>query len=183
MYYGAKIYYQVLTGQVLQVVPPTAGEFVVPNTKEEDFKLYATLKGRIPGTVGVLQLDYPYGKYAEEFSSMVPAKVDIYTGNILFTRQPDEPSSPVITPVSDRLDQAEFALMDTLMETVRVGLLQHLAGFRADGVDNALVDLVLQHTTLQLAFDELKSEVDMYRDITAALLMEVTILKGGGEVG
>lgn len=183
MYYGAKVYYQALTGQVLQVVPPMAGELVVPNTKEEDFKLYDTLKGRIPGTVGVLQLDYPYGKYAEEFSSMIPAKVDVYTGAILFTRQPDEPSAPVVMPLTDRVDQSEFALMDTMMETVRTGIRQQLAGLRADSVDDALTDLILQHTLLQSSFDELKTEVDMYRNVTAALLMEVTILKGGGEVG
>jgi hypothetical protein len=183
MFYGAKIYYQALTGQVLQVVPPQAGELVIPNTKEEDFKLYDTLRGRIPGTVGVLQLDYPYGKYAEEFSSMVPAQVNIYTGAILFTTQPDEPSAPVITPVSDRLDQAEFALASTYMETVGLEMKQYSYEGRADSVDDALADLTMQHVMLQAAFNELQEDIQMYKNVTAALLTEVTLLKGGGEVG
>lgn len=80
MQIGRKIYYELLTGDVVLIIPEKFDGIVT--TKEQDFAMYEPLSIRNPETVGVIQLNY--GQYSSDFQTANAVRVDIETGDILF---------------------------------------------------------------------------------------------------
>ncbi|ETT30653.1 hypothetical protein C161_27153 [Paenibacillus sp. FSL R5-192] len=67
-YVGAKVYYDVLNGAVLQYIPQQlGGDGMTILTREDDFRAYKTLLDRVPESVGLLQFDY--GDYESDFDA------------------------------------------------------------------------------------------------------------------
>jgi hypothetical protein len=73
MQIGRKIYYENSTGNVLVDTGERDGS-VIPTTQEDDFTFYSALSGRVPSTIGCLQLNF--GDYAANFAQY-PYHVDI----------------------------------------------------------------------------------------------------------
>lgn len=94
---GAKIYYDVSTGGIIQTIPQNSGEFFIETTREQDFAIYVALAERVPDTVGMLQLEY--GQYAQDFAECSGYRVDISgeTPTLMFS-YPD-PAEPAPEPV------------------------------------------------------------------------------------
>ncbi|CAM3743502.1 hypothetical protein COLU111180_06200 [Cohnella lubricantis] len=65
MQVGMKIYYDLLTGEVIQPIGQRQG-YVVETTREQDFATYAALAERVPEAVGMVQLEY--GQYEQDFA-------------------------------------------------------------------------------------------------------------------
>lgn len=77
---GRKLYYEMATGNVLVDTGERSGD-VIETTTEQDFTSYTALQGRVPETVGVVQLEY--GQFAEEISRY-SIRIDPATGEILW---------------------------------------------------------------------------------------------------
>jgi hypothetical protein len=98
MLIGKKIYYELLTGDVILITPEKVGG--INTTKEQDFAMYDVLAVRNPEQVGVIQLEY--GQYRRDFELCGNnVRVDLETGELLF-------SYPVFEqPLSVKLEQLE----------------------------------------------------------------------------
>jgi hypothetical protein len=107
---GRKIYYEILTGNVIQDTGERSGTLVVETTLEQDFDFYQSLSERVLETVGCLQLDY--GEYAEDFVECNGYRVDVSaeTPSLLFSYpDPNEPEAPSVyrKPLSEEIEEVK----------------------------------------------------------------------------
>lgn len=86
---GRKVYYETITGDVVLITPEKHNVNSTNTTKEQDFEIYDVLQVRNPEQVGVIQLDY--GQYKGDFEKANSVKVDLETGELLFTFPNFEP--------------------------------------------------------------------------------------------
>ncbi|GAA0389528.1 hypothetical protein [Paenibacillus motobuensis] len=101
-----KIYYDRVTGNVLVNTGEHFG-YVRETTQEEDFATYRALAGRVPETIGCLQLDY--GQYAQDFAECNGYRVNPETLKLEFSYSDPgktEPTEPVYRkPLSVKVDE------------------------------------------------------------------------------
>lgn len=116
MQIGIKLYYELITGNVIINTGERSGG-VVETTLEQDFAAYTALSERNPETVGCLQLEY--GQYAEDFAQCNGYRVDPVTKQVLFSYpDPTEPEQPVYRPpLTEQVEQLESQNL-MLMEAV-----------------------------------------------------------------
>ena len=117
MQIGRRIYYELSTGNVLVDTGERSGA-VVETTQEQDFASYAALAERVPETVGLLELEY--GELAEDFAQASGYRVDLETGELVFSyREPGEPEAPPVyrPPLSQQVEELRADNL-TLMEVV-----------------------------------------------------------------
>ena len=125
---GRKIYYELATGDVILMVPEKHGENATNTTKEQDFVMYDVLAARNPESVETIQLEY--GQYRGDFELANSVKVDLETGDLLFSYPVFEP--PLTAEVQNlraenttlkaenaqlkqRLDESEQAILELSM--------------------------------------------------------------------
>lgn len=105
---GRKVYYDKATGNVLLITSEMVGD-VKETTTEQDFEIYEALKGRVPDTVGVIQLQY--GELADSFARMTSVRVE--NGELIFTYQdPTQPTGE--TTPSPSLESRISAVEDAI---------------------------------------------------------------------
>lgn len=80
MQIGRKIYYDLLTGESILIIPEKFNG--IKTTKEQDFAMYEILSIRNPDSVGLIELEY--GQYSSDFQTANSVRVDLETGNLLF---------------------------------------------------------------------------------------------------
>lgn len=120
-YVGRKIYFDKLTGNIIQDTGEKLGN-VRETTQEEDFQVYQTLAERVPETVGVIQLTY--GQYAQDFQACNGYRVNPDTMQIEFSYPdpnipPEEPVyRPPLTIEVEELKQEKLNLQLALAETI-----------------------------------------------------------------
>jgi hypothetical protein len=79
---GAKIYYDLESGEVLVNTGERSGD-VIETTREQDFRIYMELANINPKLVGMIQLNYgAYSKEQKELNQI--KKVDLETLEPLF---------------------------------------------------------------------------------------------------
>lgn len=90
---GAKIYFDKITGDVIENTGDRTGG-VVETTREQDFEAYTSLSKRVPETVGMIQLEY--GAYEKDYDAGGRiTRVDLETLKPLFTYpDPTDPETP-----------------------------------------------------------------------------------------
>ncbi|MFD2330389.1 hypothetical protein ACFSR7_14160 [Cohnella sp. GCM10020058] len=74
MQIGRKLYYDLVTGNVIVDTGERSGD-VIETTTEQDFAAYAMLAGRVPDTIGVMQLEH--GQYEQDFADLLLYQVDV----------------------------------------------------------------------------------------------------------
>lgn len=184
---GAKIYYEALTGQVIQVIPPRSGN-VVSQTKEQDFQNYESLRGRVPATVSHITLSWPYGKYQEDFAAGDPVKVDIWTQHVYFRPKVTDPTIPAPEPelaLADRVGNAESALGASVVSSALNAMLIYELSTGADASGLALADMQARYAETALKLAETEGIVETLKETMTALIAEIAELKsqsGSGEV-
>ena len=90
---GTKIYYCLLTGNVIKIIGDMQG-YVKETTFDEDIEIYTELKERDINTIGLLQFEYgEYPKISQNASGVI---VDLETKELIFSYEelPQEPSEP-----------------------------------------------------------------------------------------
>ncbi|MDT9720491.1 hypothetical protein QVE09_16350 [Paenibacillus sp. ClWae2A] len=90
---GRKVYYEKASGNVIWVTDQRMG-MVVETTVEQDFAFYSALAGRVPETVGLLQLEFD--AYEADYGAGGQiTRIDLETMEPLFTYpDPTDPETP-----------------------------------------------------------------------------------------
>ena len=90
---GTKIYYCLLTGNVIKIIGDSMG-YVRETTFSEDIKIYAELKERDIESIGLLQFEY--GEYPKSSKNSTGVMVDLETKELIFSYEelPQEPIEP-----------------------------------------------------------------------------------------
>lgn len=79
---GKKIYYELVTGDVVLTTLEKSNTNAINTTKEQDFEIYDVLQARDINSVGVIQLEF--GQYQGEFQSAKSYKVNLDTNELVF---------------------------------------------------------------------------------------------------
>lgn len=112
---GRKIYFEKTTGNIIQDTGEMQGN-VYETTREEDFTTYKALIERVPGTVGVIKLEY--GQYQQDFERCNGYRINPDTKMIEFSYPdpnlpPEEPQKPIYqVPLSEQIKTLETALLE-----------------------------------------------------------------------
>ena len=90
---GTKIYYCLLTGNVIKIISDMQG-YVRETSFDEDIEIYTELKERDKNTIGLLEFEY--GEYPKLSQGATGVMVDIKTKELIFTYEelPNEPIEP-----------------------------------------------------------------------------------------
>lgn len=106
---GRKIYYEKDTGNVIVDTGERSGD-VVPTTIEQDFRTYTALAGRVPDSVGCLEL--AFGSYPDSFAKCNGYRVDVDTKVLQFSYPKDDAPNEIIyvTPLEDQVAELKEAL-------------------------------------------------------------------------
>ena len=90
---GTKIYYCLLTGNVIKIIGDMQG-YVKETTFNEDIEIYTELKERDINTIGLLTFDY--GEYPKLSQNSTGVMVDLETKELIFSYDelPQEPQEP-----------------------------------------------------------------------------------------
>ncbi|MDQ0114346.1 hypothetical protein [Paenibacillus harenae] len=117
---GRKIYYDLLTGNVIVDTGERSGA-VIETTTMQDFASYAALAERTPSTVGVIELEY--GQYVEDFAESNGYRVDVATGAIIFSYpDPNESDAPQVftQPLTERIAEQNARLADVELALIEI---------------------------------------------------------------
>ena len=90
---GTKIYYCLLTGNVIKIIGDCQG-YVKETTFNEDIEIYAELKERDKDSIGLLT--FKYGEYPKLSQNSTGVMVDLETKELIFSYDelPQEPQEP-----------------------------------------------------------------------------------------
>ena len=90
---GTKIYYCLLTGNVIKIMGDMQGH-VKETTFDEDIEIYAELKERDKDAIGLLTFEY--GEYPKLSKNATGVMVDLETKELIFSYDelPQEPIEP-----------------------------------------------------------------------------------------
>ena len=90
---GTKIYYCLVSGNIIQIIGDRFG-FINETSFEEDINMYTRLNERNRETIGLLQFEY--GEYPELSQGSTGAMVNLETKELIFSYEelPQEPIKP-----------------------------------------------------------------------------------------
>ena len=104
---GTKIYYCLLTGNVIKIIGDMMG-YVKETSFDEDIEIYTELKERDINTIGLLQFEYgEYPKLSKNSSGVI---VDLETKELIFSYEelPTPPQEPTeIEIMQEKISQLE----------------------------------------------------------------------------
>lgn len=110
---GTKIYYCLLTGNVIKIIGDCQG-YVRETTFDEDYEIYSELKEREKSSIGLLTFDYrEYPKLSQGSTGVM---VNLETKELEFSyeelpQEPQEPQEPTeIEIIQEKISQLELEL-------------------------------------------------------------------------
>ena len=112
---GTKIYYCLLTGNVIKIIGDMQG-YIKETSFDEDIEIYTELKERDKDSIGLLTFEY--GEYPKLSKNATGVMVDLETKELIFSYEelPQEPIEPTeIEIMQEKINQLEKEL--TQMQT------------------------------------------------------------------
>ena len=111
---GTKIYYCLLTGNVIKIIGDMQG-YVKETTFDEDIEIYTELKERDRDSIGLLQFNY--GEYPKLSQNASGVMVDLETKELIFSYEelPQEP----IEPTEIEIIQNKISILEAENETLK----------------------------------------------------------------
>ena len=100
---GTKIYYCLLTGNVIKIIGDTQG-YVRETSFDEDIEIYTELKERDKNSIGLL--NFEYGEYLKLSKNSTGVMVNLETKELIFTYE-ELPSEPVEPTEIDKLKEEQ----------------------------------------------------------------------------
>lgn len=90
---GTKIYYCLLTGNVIKIIGDMQG-YIKETTFDEDIEIYTELKERDKNSIGLLQFEY--GEYPKLSQNSTGVMVNLETKELIFSYEelPTPPQEP-----------------------------------------------------------------------------------------
>ena len=107
---GTKIYYCLLTGNIIKIIGDMQG-YVKESTFDEDIEIYTELKERDKKNIGFIQFEY--GEYPRLSKSATGVMVNLETKELVFSYEelPQEPIEPTeIEIMQEKINQLEKEL-------------------------------------------------------------------------
>ena len=123
---GTKIYYCLLTGNVIKITGDMMG-YVKVTSFDEDIEIYAELKERDKDSIGLLTFDY--GEYPKLSQNATGVMVDLETKELIFSYEelPQEPIEHTeieimqneIKSLKEELNQIQTSLTSLIATTLK----------------------------------------------------------------
>ena len=112
---GTKIYYCLLTGNVIKVIGDMQG-YIKETTFNEDMEIYTELKERDSDTIGLLQFEY--GEYPKLSKNSTGVMVNLETKELIFSYEelPQEPQEPTEIEIM----QGKISILEAENEKLKV---------------------------------------------------------------
>ena len=111
---GTKIYYCLLTGNVIKIIGDMQG-CIRETSFDEDIEIYTELKERDKNSIGLLQFNY--GEYPKLSQNASGVMVDLETKELIFSYEelPQEP----IEPTEIEIIQNKISILEAENETLK----------------------------------------------------------------
>ena len=120
---GTKIYYCLLTGNVIKIVGDCQG-YVRETTFDEDYEIYSELKEREKSSIGLLT--FKYGEYPKLSQGSTGVMVDLETKELIFSYE-ELPAEP-IEPTWEEQMESKISILEAENESLKEGLRAVLRG-------------------------------------------------------
>ena len=104
---GAKIYYCLLTGNVIKIIGDMQG-YVKETSFDEDIEIYTELKERDRDNIGLLQ--FKYGEYPKLSQGATGVMVNLETKELIFSYE--ELPTPPQEPAEIELMQEKISILE-----------------------------------------------------------------------
>ena len=111
---GSKIYYCLLTGNVIKIIGDMQG-YVKETSFDEDIEIYTELKERDINTIGLLQ--FSYGEYPKLSKGSTGVMVDLETKELIFSYE-ELPAEP-IEPTWEEQMESKISSLEAENETLK----------------------------------------------------------------
>ncbi len=134
---GTKIYYCLLTGNVIKIIGDCQG-YVRETTFDEDYEIYSELKEREKSSIGLLQFEY--GEYPKLSQGSTGVMVNLETKELIFSYEelPTLPQEPTeIEKIKEKISILEAENADLLIDSAMKDL-------KIETLENDLADLTLE---------------------------------------
>ena len=112
---GTKIYYCLLTGNVIKIIGDMQG-YVKETTFDEDIEIYTELKERDKDTIGLLTFNY--GEYPKLSQNSTGVMVDLETKELIFSYE--ELPTPPQEPAEIEIIQEKISILEAENEKLKV---------------------------------------------------------------
>ena len=111
---GTKIYYCLLTGNVIKIIGDMQG-YVNETTFDKDYEIYTELKERDKDSIGLLTFNY--GEYPKLSQNSTGVMVDLETKELIFSYEelPQEPTEPTEIEIM----QEKISILEAENETLK----------------------------------------------------------------
>ena len=116
---GTKIYYCLLTGNVIKIIGDMQG-YVKETSFDEDIEIYTELKERDRDTIDLLQ--FSYGEYPKLSKNASGVMVDLETKELIFSYE--ELPTPPQEPTEIEIMQEKISILECENKALREELTQ-----------------------------------------------------------
>lgn len=120
---GTKIYYCLLTGNVIKIIGDCQG-YVRETTFDEDIEIYSELKEREKSSIGLLT--FKYGEYPKLSKGSTGVMVDLETKELIFSYE--ELPTPSQEPTEIEIIKGKISILEAENESLKEGLRAVLRG-------------------------------------------------------
>ena len=111
---GTKLYYCLLTGNVIKIIGDMQG-YVKETTFDEDIEIYTELKERNKSSIGLLQFEY--GEYPKLSKGSSGVMVNLETKELIFSYE--ELPTPPQEPTEIEIIQEKISILEAENETLK----------------------------------------------------------------
>ena len=111
---GTKIYYCLLTGNVIKIIGDCQG-YVRETTFDEDYEIYSELKEREKSSIGLLQIEY--GEYPKLSKGSTGVMVNLETKELIFSYE--ELPTPPQEPTEIEIIQEKISILEAENKTLK----------------------------------------------------------------
>lgn len=140
---GTKIYYCLLTGNVIKIIGDCQG-YIRETTFDEDYEIYSELKERNKSSIGVLTFEY--GEYPKLSQCSTGVRINLETKELVFSYEelPQEPIKPTkIEIMQEKISILEAENADLLLDSA-------IKDSKISTLENDLADLTLEIAMMEV---------------------------------
>ena len=114
---GTKLYYCLLTGNVIKIIGDCQG-YVRETTFDEDYEIYSELNEREKSSIGLLTFEY--GEYPKLSKGSTGVMVNLETKELIFSYE--ELPTPPQEPTEIEIIQEKISILEAENETLKLEL-------------------------------------------------------------
>lgn len=140
---GTKIYYCLLTGNVIKIIGDMQG-YVKETTFDEDYEIYSELKERNKSSIGLLTFEY--GEYPKLSKGSTGVMVNLETKELIFSYE-ELPAEP-IEPTWEEQMESKISILEA--ENADLLLDSAIKDSKISTLENDLADLTLEIAMMEV---------------------------------